>query len=121
MLYVVVGAGGATLLGLLGGWGLAKFAFFGRRAVFAVILGAIAIPGTALAVPTFLMFAEVGLTNTPMAVIIPALIEPFGLYLMWIYASESVQTSSLRPRGSMARVSSGSSFRSLFPSLPQDW
>ncbi|AWB85376.1 carbohydrate ABC transporter permease [Mycetocola zhujimingii] len=110
LLYVVVGAGGATLLGLLGGWGLAKFAFFGRRAVFAVILGAIAIPGTALAVPTFLMFAEVGLTNTPWAVIIPALIEPFGLYLMWIYASESVPDELVEA----ARIDGAGEFRILF-------
>lgn len=71
LLYVVVGAGGATLLATLAGYGLAKFRFVGRRAVFAVVLGAIAVPGTALAVPTFLMFSQLGLTNTPWAIIIP--------------------------------------------------
>src|SRR5205823_3869978 len=43
VLYVVVGAGGATLLATAAGYGLAKYRFAGRRAVFAVILGAIAI------------------------------------------------------------------------------
>ena len=33
-------------------------------------------PGTALAVPTFLMFSKMGLTDTPWAVIIPSLISP---------------------------------------------
>ena len=51
LLYVVVGAGGATLLATVAGYGLAKFRFPGKRAVFAVVLGAVAIPGTALAVP----------------------------------------------------------------------
>ena len=51
LLYVVVGAGGATFLAALGGYGLAKFDFPGKKAVFAVVLGAVAIPGTALAVP----------------------------------------------------------------------
>ena len=40
VLYVVVGAGGATLLAIMGGYGLAKFRFPGRKAVFAVIIGA---------------------------------------------------------------------------------
>jgi multiple sugar transport system permease protein len=71
LLYVVLGAGGATLLATLAGYGLAKFRFRGRRAIFAVVLGAIAVPGTALAVPTFLMFSQLGLTNTPWAIIIP--------------------------------------------------
>jgi multiple sugar transport system permease protein len=90
ILYVVVGAGGATLLATAAGYGLAKYRFAGRRAVFAVILGAIAIPPTALAVPTFLLFTELGLTNTPWAVIVPSLIHPFGLYLIWVYATDGV-------------------------------
>ncbi|HEX6358662.1 carbohydrate ABC transporter permease [Actinophytocola sp.] len=90
LLYVGAGAGGATLLATTAGYGLAKYRFGGRRAVFAVILGAIAIPGTALAVPTFLMFSAMGMTNTPWAVIIPSLVSPFGLYLIWIYATDAV-------------------------------
>jgi multiple sugar transport system permease protein len=90
LLYVVVGAGGATVLATAAGYGLAKYRFPGRRAVFAVVLGAIAIPGTALAVPTFLLFSKLGLTNTPLAIIIPSLISPFGLYLIWVYASEAI-------------------------------
>ena len=65
LLYVIVGAGGATLLATVAGYGMAKYDFPGRRAVFAVVLGAIAIPGTALAVPTFLMFSQLGLPHTP--------------------------------------------------------
>jgi multiple sugar transport system permease protein len=90
LLYVVLGAGGATFLAVLGGYALAKFDFPGKRAVFAIVLGAIAVPGTALAVPTFLMFSKLGLTNTPWAVIIPSLISPFGLYLMWTFAAEAI-------------------------------
>jgi multiple sugar transport system permease protein len=90
VLYVVVGAGGATLLATAAGYGLAKYRFSGRRAVFAVVLGAIAIPATALAVPTFLLFSRLGLANTPWAMILPSLISPFGLYLIWVYATDSV-------------------------------
>jgi multiple sugar transport system permease protein len=90
LLYVVVGAGGATILATAAGYGLAKYRFPGRRAVFAVVLGAVAVPATALAVPTFLLFSKLGLTNTPLAIIIPSLISPFGLYLIWVYAADAI-------------------------------
>ncbi|HEY0188414.1 MAG TPA: carbohydrate ABC transporter permease [Cellulomonas sp.] len=95
VLYVVVGAGGATALAVLGGYGLAKFSFPGKKGVFAIVIGAVAVPGTALAVPTFLMFSKLGLTNTPWSVIIPSLISPFGLYLMWTFAAEAIPTELL--------------------------
>ncbi|CAN5290766.1 carbohydrate ABC transporter permease [soil metagenome] len=110
LLYVVVGAGGATLLATLAGYGLAKFRFPGRRAVFAVVLGAIAVPGTALAVPTFLLFSQLGITNTVWAIIIPSLISPFGLYLIWVYAIDSVPAEILEA----ARIDGASELRTFF-------
>ncbi|WP_149205360.1 carbohydrate ABC transporter permease [Actinotalea subterranea] len=109
LLYVVAGAGGATALAVIGGYGLAKFSFPGRRAVFAIVIGAVAVPGTALAVPTFLMFSRMGLTNTPWSVIIPSLISPFGLYLMWTFASEAVPTELLEA----ARMDGASELRTF--------
>ncbi|MFI7454779.1 carbohydrate ABC transporter permease [Nonomuraea sp. NPDC049714] len=115
LLYVVVGAGGATLLATLGGYGLAKFDFPGKKAVFATVIGAVAVPGTALAVPTFLMFAGMGLTNTPWAIIIPSLVSPFGLYLMWTYSADAVPREILES----ARVDGAGEFRTFFRiSLP---
>lgn len=110
VIYVVIGAGGATLLSTLAGYGLAKFSFPGKKVVFAVILGAIAVPGTALAVPTFLLFSQLGLTNTMWAIIIPSLISPFGLYLIWVYAVDSVPTELLEA----ARVDGSSELRTFF-------
>ncbi len=74
------------------------------------MLGAVAVPSTALAVPTFLMFSQMGLTNTPWAVIIPSLISPFGLYLSWIYAIEAVPTEILEA----ARMDGAGEFRTFF-------
>lgn len=115
LLYVVLGAGGATVLAVVGGYGLAKFNFPGKRGVFAVVIGAVAVPGAALAVPTFLMFSKMGLTNTPWAVIIPSLVSPFGLYLMWVFASEAIPDELLEA----ARVDGSGEIRTFFKiSLP---
>jgi multiple sugar transport system permease protein len=110
-----VGAGGATLLAVLGGYGLAKYQFPGRRGVIAVVMGAIAVPSTALTVPLFLMFSRVGLVNTPWAVIVPSLITPFGFYLMWVFAQEAVPDELIEA----ARVDGSSELGTFFRiSLP---
>ena len=115
ILYVVAGAGGATLLAIMGGYALAKFRFPGRKAVFAVLIGSISVPGIALAVPQFLLFAKLNLTNTPAAMIIPSLISPFGLYLMWIFSEQAVPQELLEA----ARVDGASEFRTFWTiSLP---
>lgn len=110
LLYVVIGAGGATFLAALAGYGLAKFDFPGRKGVFAVVIGAVAVPGTALAVPQFLLFAKLGLTDTPWAVIIPSLVTPFGLYLMWTFSAQAVPAEILEA----ARVDGAGEFRTFF-------
>lgn len=110
LVYVIVGAGGATIISALGGYGMSKFAFPGRRGLFAVVLGAIAIPGTALAVPTFLMFSSLSLTNSMASVILPALASPFSFYLMWIFSRDSVPMEVIEA----ARMDGASELRIFF-------
>src|SRR5665811_454780 len=95
VVYAVVSSLGASLLSTMAGYALAKYEFPGRSAVFSIILGSIMIPLTALAIPTYLMFSSFGLTNNMLAVIIPSLVSPFGVYLMRVYAAESIPDSLL--------------------------
>lgn len=95
ILYAVVGAGGAAIIAAMGGYALAKFDFHGRRGILAAVLGATAVPGTALAVPTYMLFSQWGLINTEAAVILPALASPFGLFLMLVYAQDAVPESMI--------------------------
>ncbi|MBB5791102.1 carbohydrate ABC transporter permease [Jiangella mangrovi] len=90
VLYAFVGGLGATALAVLAGYGFAKYRFAGRRFSFAVLLGAVMVPSTALVIPTFIMFSGLGLTNTIWAVILPSLLNPFGVYLMHVYARDAV-------------------------------
>lgn len=115
LMYVVVGAGGATAFAVAGGHALSKFRFPGRRAVLMTVIGAISVPGIALAVPQFLLFAKLGLTNTPWAVIIPSLISPFGLYLMWVFTDQAVPDELLEA----ARIDGAGEWRTFVQvSLP---
>ncbi|MEV4020902.1 carbohydrate ABC transporter permease [Nonomuraea angiospora] len=106
-MYALVSAGGAALLAALGGYGFAKFAFRGNRLLFGAVLGAIMVPSTALVIPTYLIFSNVGLVNTPWAVILPSLVNPFGLYLMRVYVEEAVPDSILEA----ARIDGAGEFR----------
>jgi multiple sugar transport system permease protein len=54
------------------------------------VLGGVLVPATALALPLFLIFSQVNLTNTYWAVFLPSLVSPFGVYLARIYAAASV-------------------------------
>ena len=90
LVYSFVSAIGAALLAAMGGYGFAKFAFRGKELLFWIVLGAVMVPTTALAIPLYLMFSKIGLTNSPLAIILPSLVSPFGIYLMRIYAEASV-------------------------------
>lgn len=93
VIYAVVSATGATLLSAMAGYAFAKYDFPGKRALFSMTLGAIMIPLTALALPTYLLFSRVGMTNTPWSIIVPSLISPFGVYLMRVYAADAIPDS----------------------------
>jgi multiple sugar transport system permease protein len=95
VLYAVVSAVGAAILATMAGYAFAMLRFPGGNLLFSIILGAIMIPMTALAIPTYLLFSEVDLVNTPWAVILPSLVSPFGVYLMRVYAEGAVDGSLL--------------------------
>jgi multiple sugar transport system permease protein len=90
VLYAVVSAAGATLLATMAGYAFAKYKFPGSKLLFSLTLGAVMIPLTALALPTYLLFSSAGLTDTPWAIIIPSLVSPFGVYLMRVYAADAI-------------------------------
>jgi multiple sugar transport system permease protein len=88
--YSVTSAVGAALLATAAGYAFAKFDFRGRALTFAIILGAIMVPQTALVIPTYLLLSKVGIINTPLAVILPSLVNPLGVYLMRVYSEQAV-------------------------------
>lgn len=95
IIYAVAAGLGSTIIATLAGYAIATMVFPGRNLILAVTLAFMAIPATVITIPLFLMYAKMGLVNTPWSVIIPQLSSPFGLYLMIIYARMSIPSSLL--------------------------
>ena len=110
LIYPLASALGATLLATAAGYAFAEYKFPGGGALFSVILGAIMIRTTALAIPTYLLFAQAQLTDTYWAIILPSLVNPFGVYLMRVYAADAVDYSLIEA----ARVDGVGEFRIFF-------
>ncbi|MCO4255326.1 carbohydrate ABC transporter permease [Pseudarthrobacter cellobiosi] len=109
-LYAGVGALLGTVIAAMCGYALAKYEFRGREALFNIVLSGVLVPATALALPLFLIFSEVKLTNTLWAVFLPSLVSPFGVYLARIYAAASVPGELLEA----ARLDGSSEVRTFF-------
>ena len=90
VLYAGVGATVATFIAALAGYALSKYNFVGKEAVFSVILGGVLVPGTALALPLYLLMSKVHLTDTYWSVLLPAFVSPFGVFLSRVYAGASI-------------------------------
>ncbi len=109
MLYAGVGSVGGTFLAAMAGYALAKYVFRGRNLIFSIILGAILVPASTLAIPLYLMMSAVGLTNTIWAVLLPSLVNPFGVFLTRIYAASAVPDELLEA----ARIDGANEFRTF--------
>ena len=89
-LYAGVGGVLGTLISVAAGYALAKYQFFGRSFLTALILGAVLVPQTTIALPLYLLISKVNLINTYWAVLLPSLLFPIGVYLARVYANAAV-------------------------------
>ncbi|WP_349897807.1 carbohydrate ABC transporter permease [Parafrigoribacterium soli] len=66
----------------LAGYGFARLKFPGRNFGFFAVLATIMIPTQLLMIPTYIVFARIGLIDTLGAAIVPWLASAFGIFLM---------------------------------------
>lgn len=71
-----------VLVAVPAAYALAKLKFWGREAVFSLVLFCLLIPVHAIALPLYIMLAKLGLTNTYAALVVPWTISVFGIFLM---------------------------------------
>jgi multiple sugar transport system permease protein len=86
LLYAVVGAAVSALVSLACGYAFDKYQFRHKEKLFGLVLAAVMVPQTVLALPLYLMASGAGLVNTFWAVFIPVLFNPFGVYLGRIFS-----------------------------------
>ncbi|MBC9727435.1 carbohydrate ABC transporter permease [Streptomyces sp. TRM68367] len=110
LLYAGVGSLGGTLIALATGYGLARFEFPGRNLVFACVVGSFLIPIALLTLPLYLLFSALGMVDTPWAMLIPCLINPFSVYLAKVYTEATVPYELLEA----ARIDGAGELRIFF-------
>ncbi|MDH6622477.1 multiple sugar transport system permease protein [Streptomyces sp. LBL] len=86
LLYAVLGAGIGALVSVACGYAFDKYRFQHKEKLFGLVLAAVMVPQTVLALPLYLMASKTGLVNTFWAVFIPVLFNPFGVYLGRIFS-----------------------------------
>ncbi|MEV5407510.1 carbohydrate ABC transporter permease [Thermopolyspora sp. NPDC052614] len=64
------------------GYALAKIDFAGRRALFALVVGTLMVPGMVTFIPLFVLISNLGLVDSYAGMILPYLAGPFGVFLM---------------------------------------
>ncbi|HKV71842.1 MAG TPA: carbohydrate ABC transporter permease [Gemmatimonadales bacterium] len=86
----VIVAGGATAISLffnsMAGYALAKLHFKGRAQLFRVLVAGLVIPAQVAMLPLFLVLQAMGLVNTYVGAMIPAMATIFGIFLIRQYA-----------------------------------
>lgn len=70
------------LTSTMAGFAFARYEFPGRTVIFIVILSTLMIPFQVIMIPLFIMMAKMGLVNTYWGMIVPAIVTPFGIFLM---------------------------------------
>ncbi len=77
---------GAALLNVLfsamAGYALSRMQFRGRNFIFILTLAVMMIPSPITIIPKFLVMNGLGLTNTYFALLLPAMAQPFSVFLM---------------------------------------
>ena len=74
--------GGSLILNTLSGYIFAKKEFYGKQTLFVLLLATMMVPSAVTLIPAFLLINKLKLFDTYLALILPALASPFGIFMM---------------------------------------
>jgi multiple sugar transport system permease protein len=110
----------AIFFSTMAGYGIAKFNSKGLDIIFVFILTALMIPPFVIAIPLYLVAAQIGTVNSLIAVVIPFGVSNFGIFLMRQFCL-SIPNDLL----AAARIDGASEFKIftniVFPSVASGW
>ncbi|MER5878006.1 MULTISPECIES: carbohydrate ABC transporter permease [unclassified Streptomyces] len=95
VLYSVIGSAASTLLSVATGYAFDKYDFRGKEKLFAAVLAGVLVPTTVIQLPMYLLATKVGVVNTYWALLLPALVNPFGVYLARVFSEGYVPNEVL--------------------------
>ncbi|MFE7426062.1 carbohydrate ABC transporter permease [Streptomyces sp. NPDC014735] len=95
LLYAGVGALVCSLICVAAGYAFDKYEFRGKEKLFGLVLMGVLVPTTALALPMYLLASKTGLVNTYWSVLIPVLVNPFGVYLARVFSTGYIPNEAL--------------------------
>ncbi|GAA3700612.1 carbohydrate ABC transporter permease [Zhihengliuella alba] len=94
----------------LAGWAFAKLRFRGRGPLLTFVVATMAVPQQLGVVPLYLLFSEIGWTGRIGAIIVPVLVNAFGVFWMTQYLRQAVPDELIEA----ARVDGASMFRTFW-------
>lgn len=86
LIYAGGGAAVSAFISVACGYAFDKYHFRHKEKLFGLVLAAVMVPQTVLALPLYLIASNVGVVNTFWSVFIPLLFNPFGVYLGRIFS-----------------------------------
>jgi cellobiose transport system permease protein len=99
-----------VLLCTLAGFAFAKMRFRGKNVLFAIALGTMMVPPSLGVVPLYALMAWLGLAGTLSSVILPTLVQVFGVFFMRQYLMEALPDELLEA----ARIDGATSLRTFW-------
>ncbi|MEU2245919.1 carbohydrate ABC transporter permease [Streptomyces sp. NPDC019224] len=110
LLYAGVGAAVCSLICVAAGYAFDKYEFRGKEKLFGLVLLGVLVPTTAMALPMYLLASKIGIVNTYWSVLIPVLVNPFGVYLARVFAAGYIPAEALEA----ARIDGAGELRIFF-------
>ncbi|MEV7002367.1 carbohydrate ABC transporter permease [Streptomyces sp. NPDC093982] len=95
VLYSVVGSAASTFICVATGYAFDKYDFRGKEKLFGLVLGGVLVPTTVIQLPMYLLATKAGVVNTYWALLLPALVNPFGVYLARVFSEGYVPNEIL--------------------------
>ncbi len=82
ILITTLGTAGHVLIASMCAYPLAKYKFPGRGLIFTLVVYSLMFAPQVTATPNYIIISQIGIIDTPFAIILPAIASSLGLYLM---------------------------------------
>jgi multiple sugar transport system permease protein len=109
VIVAVITVAAVLLTSSLAGYAFAKFDFPGRAVLFGVVLATMMIPFQVRVIPLYAMASDLHLLNTYAGLVLPSLVDAFGIFLMRQYL-QSIPSELIE----VARVDGAGELRIFF-------